>query len=445
MNATIKSFSLAIILLMIISIGGCGVLQGNTTGVLKASGMIEATEIAIAPELGGRVIDVLVSEGDSIKAGNVLFHLDDSLLEAQHQVAEASLASAQAGVQTAQVALDAARIQYGIILSNALAAASPQRIAIWDQPKPAQFDQPAWYYTEEERYQSTQVALDAAKATLDDAQAQLADVESSAGSAQFAAVERRLSDARAAFQLARNLLDQANAASDEQYLRNAAQSIYDEAEREVEDAQKAYNDALMAEGAKDMLEARSKLAIAQERYYMAQDALRELQVGERAPEVVAAASAVEQATTAVNQAQSGVNQAQAQLDLLDLQIEKAIIYSPQDGVVMTRSIQPGEIIQAGMTALTIADLEHLTVTVYIPEDRYGEISLGDQATLSADSFPGETFVAAVARIADRAEYTPQNVQTTEGRQTTVYAVELSVINVDGKLKPGMPVDVEFAH
>ena len=46
---------------------------------------------------------------------------------------------------------------------------------------------------------------------------------------------------------------------------------------------------------------------------------------------------------------------------------------------------------------------------------------------------------------DQAEFTPQNVQTTEGRQTTVYAVELSVDNPDGKLKPGMPVDVDFAE
>lgn len=46
-------------------------------------------------------------------------------------------------------------------------------------------------------------------------------------------------------------------------------------------------------------------------------------------------------------------------------------------------------------------------------------------------------------ISDKAEFTPQNVQTKEGRQTTVYASELSVDNADGNLKPGMPVDVTF--
>jgi HlyD family secretion protein len=83
------------------------------------------------------------------------------------------------------------------------------------------------------------------------------------------------------------------------------------------------------------------------------------------------------------------------------------------------------------------------VTVYIPENLYGQISLGNAAVLTADSFPGESFTALVTRIANQAEFTPQNVQTTEGRQTTVYAIELAVDNTGGKLKPGMPVDVEF--
>ena len=99
-----------------------------------------------------------------------------------------------------------------------------------------------------------------------------------------------------------------------------------------------------------------------------------------------------------------------------------------DGVVLVRSIDVGEVIQAGMPAMTVGKLDTLKVTVYIPEDQYGQISLGEKATLNVDSFPGENFTATVTRIANQAEFTPQNVQTKEGRQTTVYAVELSVDN-----------------
>ena len=63
--------------------------------------------------------------------------------------------------------------------------------------------------------------------------------------------------------------------------------------------------------------------------------------------------------------------------------------------------------------------------------------------MSVDSFPDQTFTATVVRIADQAEYTPRNVQTKEERQTTVYAVKLAVDNSDGKLKPGMPIDLVF--
>jgi HlyD family secretion protein len=49
----------------------------------------------------------------------------------------------------------------------------------------------------------------------------------------------------------------------------------------------------------------------------------------------------------------------------------------------------------------------------------------------------------VSRIADKAEFTPRNVQTEEGRSTTVFAVELALSNPGGLLKPGMPADVTF--
>ena len=93
--------------------------------------------------------------------------------------------------------------------------------------------------------------------------------------------------------------------------------------------------------------------------------------------------------------------------------------------------------------MTIGQLDKLSITVYVPEDQYGEIRLGDMALVSVDSFPDELFEAVVTRIADQAEYTPRNVQTEEDRKTTVFAIELSVDNPDWKLKPGMPADVSF--
>jgi multidrug resistance efflux pump len=94
-------------------------------------------------------------------------------------------------------------------------------------------------------------------------------------------------------------------------------------------------------------------------------------------------------------------------------------------------------------AFAMANLDELTITVYVPEDQYGNLKLGQAADVTVDSFAGETFDAVVIHIADHAEFTPRNVQTVEGRSSTVYAIKLKVTDTEGKLKIGMPADVVF--
>lgn len=117
--------------------------------------------------------------------------------------------------------------------------------------------------------------------------------------------------------------------------------------------------------------------------------------------------------------------------------------APFDGVVLYRSVEPGEIAAAGAPLITVADLSDLSLTVYVPEDRYGRITLGQTYPVTVDSFPGEVFQGAVRAIADKAEFTPRNVQTTDSRKTTVFAIRLDLPAESGKLKPGMPADVQF--
>jgi len=434
----IKLFLLIITLLL--TAVGCAPTQSNA---LQASGQIEATEIAVAPESSGRVTDVLVSEGDTVKAGDPLLKLDDSLLRSEKQSAQAALDSAKANVTAAQVALDAAQLQYHLTLDAALADEASTRIDIWDESKPTEFDLPVWYFSKGERMQATQDEVDAAKQALEDAMTKLSDTEKKAGSADFIAVEAALAKARVAFQNAKDVLDKTNGTSDGQSLRDAAQVLYDEKKIDLEDAQQDYDDALTTDGAKDVMEARADAIVAQETYDSALDKLRALQTGENSPEVQTAAKAVDQAQAQLDLAQASVAAAQANLDMINTQMNQLTVYAPMDGVILTRSIHVGEVAQAGAATMTIADLSKLTVTVYLPEDRYGEVNVGDEISFTADSFPNQTFSAVVTRIADQAEFTPRNVQTKEERQTTVYAIELEVNNPDGKLKPGMPVDVTF--
>jgi multidrug resistance efflux pump len=183
--------------------------------------------------------------------------------------------------------------------------------------------------------------------------------------------------------------------------------------------------------------------VAQERYESALDTLTRLQTGQYSPQVRIASMALEQAKAALQQAESGVNQAEANLALLDTQVDELTVSAPLDGVILTRNVEPGEFVQPGAVAFAMADLNNITITVYVPEDRYGQLKLGQQAEVTVDSFPGETFNAEVVHIADQAEFTPRNVQTVEGRSSTVYAIKLKVMDSEGKLKIGMPADVMF--
>ena len=106
-----------------------------------------------------------------------------------------------------------------------------------------------------------------------------------------------------------------------------------------------------------------------------------------------------------------------------------------DGVVLYRSVEPGEVAAPGAPL----------IIVYVPEDRYGQIMLGESYPVTVDSFPTEVFPGTVSHIAARAEFPPRNVQTTDSRRTTVFAIKLELAPSEGKLKPGMPADVNFGE
>lgn len=433
-----------IILAVAILLAGAYYLYSATrpaSTALTASGTVEATEILIAPELSGKVTEVLVNQGDIVKVGDVLFRLDDTLPQAQRNVAAAALDTAKSALVTAEAAVASAQAQYDLVLTAALAEQKANRTADWTVTQPSEFNQPIWYFAKPEQVAASQAEVDAAKAALDMAQIKLTSVIEKAASGDFLDAEKRLLNARATFQVAQDVLDGTNSA--DQSLRDSAQQSYDDASSELTSAQTAYDDAVTTSGAEDVLTARADLSVAQERYNTSLDRLHALQTGDLSPKVVAAQKGLDQAQAAAEQSRNVVQQAEASLKLIDTQITKLTITAPADGMILTRAVEPGEVVMPGSGLLTMARLSDLTITVYIPEDRYGEISMGQTADVTVDSFPGENFTATVVNISGKAEFTPRNVQTVEGRKTTVFAIKLMLADAGGKLKPGMPADVLF--
>lgn len=466
------------VVLLIAAYYGIRALTSAANGDLRASGTIEAVMVDLAPELGGTVSQVLVQEGAAVAAGEPLFTLDDSLLQEQRSVADAALESARAASRTTENALIIARAQYQQTLEVSLAQGRGTRLEDWFAADQAQFDQPQWYFSRAEQIRAMQLEIDEAKKEWDAAESRLATVSHSAGKAEFLDVEERVLAARISYLVQKDVNARAQNSTDEnapqgrfnrthcgtnegyvladrtlintiypcvgdEHLSGTSQKLLDEAELELSEAQQMYNQLLTTAAADEVLASRAAVAVAQERYYVALDRLTHLQTNDYSPAVMAAQGVVDQAEGALEQSLKAVTQAQASVDLMDAQIGKLTLSAPMDGVILTRAVEPGEFLSPGAVAIRIADLSELTITVYVPEDRYGQISLGQVALVRVDSFPEMSFSAVVTHIADEAQFTPRNVQTVEGRSATVYAIKLSVEDAQGRLRPGMPADVTF--
>jgi len=436
-----------VVLVLAVLVGGyfgIRALLVKDNGALTASGTIEAVNVTLSPEIGGKIVAVSVDEGDMVKTGDPLFRLDDSLLQAQRAVAASSLDLARAAASTADAALTTAQANYDLTLNAARAESAASRTSDWRAANLAGYTLPGGYFSRGDQIAAAQAEVEAALSARDAAQVKLDGLLNDLANADFVAAEERLNDDRAALVVAQDVLTRANLSTNTD-LRDSAQAAYDDAKTKLEDAQAAYDDLKDSDAAKEIIAARADLAVAQERYESAQGRLLALQTGVYSPKLSAAQAALDQAQAAADQAHLAVAQAEASLALIDTQIAKLTVVAPADGVILTRTIQPGEVVPAGASAMTLGRLDSLTITVYVPEDRYGELSLGQSAAVSVDSFPGEAFRATIVHIADQAEFTPRNVQTVEGRTSTVFAVKLQVQDPNGKLKPGMPADITFTR
>ena len=423
-----SSIGISLFIILCLFLSGCENLNGQSTS-LKASGTISAVQVDVAPQIGGTVVSVSTEEGTQVKKGDELFRIDDSLLKAQRDQADAS-------VTLAESALATAKTQYDLAVDSARQQERQTRINSWNTEQSSQFKLPVWYFDKTEKLASAKVEMDAAKADLDEEKASLEKILNDKASAGFLNAEKRLANAEASFLIADQVLTQATNAKDKEELQDFAQDQYDTAKTELDSAQSNYDRLLTTQAAKDVLEGRARVRVTQERYDRALDYYNSLLSGDQSLQVKVAESNV-------SQAEAGLKQAQAALSVIDVQLEKTIVKAPVDGIILARNIEVGETIAPNAVVLTVGQLENVNLTVYIPETEYGKVKLNEKVSIQVDSFPDETFTGAVVYISDQAEFTPRNVQTMEGRRTTVYAVKIDVPNPDLKLKPGMPADVTF--
>lgn len=146
----------------------------------------------------------------------------------------------------------------------------------------------------------------------------------------------------------------------------------------------------------------------------------------------------------------------AQSSAMDIQIEqiedrlqKSIIKSPITGTVLNKYSEEGELANMGTPLFKIADINNMTLRVYVTNDQLSAVKLNDKVQVLVDESNDSeanyrAYEGIVTWISDKSEFTPKTIQTKNERANLVYAMKVSVKN-DGYLKIGMYGEVRFNY
>jgi HlyD family secretion protein len=256
-----------------------------------------------------------------------------------------------------------------------------------------------------------EIATARAVAALAQAQAQLAELEAGSRTQEIEGARAELDRTLAAEKTAEVQLNQAK----DDFDRYAALLREGGISRKEYDL---YNTRYLA--------AQNSRTEAQARIKSAKEQLSLKMVGPRKETIDQAKAQVQVATEALNQARQ--------------QERYTEIFSPTDGIVLSKAAEPGEYLNPASPVLTIGDIAHPWLRAYIREKDLGRIKLNGKANVTTDAFPKKTYQGRVSFLSSQAEFTPKAVQTIEERVKLMYRIKVQLENQGGELKPGMPAD-----
>lgn len=376
-------------LLLLVAAGGGYLawsrLQPSDDGFLRLSGNIEFNKIDISFKVAGKLLELNAEEGGNVKKGSVLARLDRDQLTRIRERDSATVLAAESQLVQLQTGI---RFQKEMTLSETMLRQSEIR----------------------QTRAKLQELLDGAR-------------------------PQDLAQARATLEDLRGLRDQAA-----KELARAQQLIEKEdiSQNQFDQAQTRFNSlsaqvrageerlSLLTEGPRktDIESARAAVARAEAALRMTE--AQKMEVLRREEDLAARRADVARA-------KSGVS-------VIDSQLDDLVAISPVDGVVLTKSADPGEVLAAGTPILSLGDIDHPWLRGYVPQSKLGQIQLGMRVSVSSDSYPGKTYKGRISFIASEAEFTPKQIQTSEERVKLVYRIKVDLENPNRELKLNMPVD-----
>lgn len=355
---------------------------------IKISGNIELTEVEIAFKSAGRLVFLAVDEGDFVKTGELIAKLDQAELNERKKSAQAALTSTESrlGQMTTSIQFQGEQVEGQLARANAELKQAEAALRELEAGSRAQ-------------------EIEASRAVMSRAETEFTKAERDWNRAQILYQKEDIStsqrdDFRARFESAKALLQQSREQFD-----------------------------LVKEGPRkeDIESARAQVQRARANLRLAEATRLEL-------------ARLHQEKTA---RESDVHQARAQLGIYETQLKDSEVFAPMNGVVLVKAAEPGEVLAAGTTVVTLGNLAKPWLRGYINEKDLGRVKLGTPVKVTTDSFPGKTYDGKITFIASEAEFTPKQIQTQEERVKLVYRIKIEIDNPNGELKSNMPADAEI--
>lgn len=359
---------------------------------LEVSGRIEGYETNIGAKYAGRIDFIAVREGDRVRKGQTIVRMDDQDLKAQLKGAQARLNAAQQQEKQVRLQIDVLESQIREIQLNR---------------QQAQGEASGRVLQAESTLASSIAQLNEARANLEQAKAQLKLAQTDRDRyaklvSQGAVTQQEFDQRQTAFETAQATVQ-------------ARQSSVESAQKLVRAAQGQLQQAKTAELNPDV----------------------------RAMQIQSLRTQVAQARLKQAAAQAEVANAQATIQEIQSKISDLNIISPINGVVVTRSVEPGAVVTTGKTLLTVINPDEVYLRGFVPEGEIGKVKVGQRAKVFLDSAPDKPLSAKISAIDTQASFTPENIYFKEDRVRQVFGVKISIDRPDGLAKPGMPADAEI--
>lgn len=139
-----------------------------------------------------------------------------------------------------------------------------------------------------------------------------------------------------------------------------------------------------------------------------------------------AQAAVQAARVQVAEAEASIEAAKAQLSKTQVVLDDSRLLAPRNGRVLYRLAEPGEVLPAGGKVLTLIDVSDVYMTVFLPTQLAGRVTLGSEARIVLDAWPDVSVPARVSFVAPQAQFTPRSVETQSERDKLMFRVKVRI-------------------